>query len=157
TVQINDSAPIGYTHLRSLAIKGGSGTNIFNVKSTAAGTPVTLTGGTGTSTFNVGSTAPDAGGTLTGIRSILTLNRAGSLATSATANVDDPGDTTGRSGTLSAMTVTGLGMSGSIQYAGLVHLNVNLGSGADSLLVTGLARQTTTTADGGPGSDTFTG
>ena len=67
--------------------------------------------------------------------------------------MDDTGDTTGRTdGLLTATKLTGLGMAGSITYGGLAALNINLGSGDDAFLTTGLAPTTVTTVDGGPPS-----
>jgi hypothetical protein len=55
TVQRNGLGSITFTGAQSLTLKGGSGTNTFNVQGTTAATPVTLLGGPGTDIFNVGS------------------------------------------------------------------------------------------------------
>ena len=55
-MQINNSAPITYSGAASLIVKGGSGTNTFNVVSTSAATPVTLNTGAGIDQVNVLST-----------------------------------------------------------------------------------------------------
>src|SRR5262249_32950832 len=79
----------------SLTINGNTGTNQFNVQSVSGPTTINTKGGQ--NTINVGSKAPATGGTLGGIKAALTLNGSGG---SDVANVDDTGDVTGRSGTL---------------------------------------------------------
>jgi RTX calcium-binding nonapeptide repeat (4 copies) len=136
-----------------LDVNGGIGTDVYNVRSISG--PTTISAQGGFNTFNVGSQAPIAGGTLGGIKAALTINGSGGTDT---ANVDDTGDTTGRTdGLLTDTKLTGLGMSGSITYAGLAALNVNLGTGDDSFEMTGIAPTTVTTVDGGPVTDAFDG
>ena len=139
----------------SLTVNGNTGTNVYNVQS--VGGPTTISALGGNNTFNVGSMARASGGTLGGIKAALALNGSGGTDT---ANVDDTGDTTGRTdGLLTDTKLTGLGMAGSITYGALAFLNINLGFGDDSFLTTGLAPTTVTTVDGGPHitGDTFDG
>jgi hypothetical protein len=78
---------------------------------------------------------------------------------SDTLNADDTGDTTtSQSGTLTATTLTGLGMGLSmgpsgITYSGLKALNINLGSGGNQFTInvsSGANLPATTTINGGP-------
>ena len=63
---------------------------------------------------------------------------------SDTMNVDDTGSTTGKTGTLTTTTLTGLNMGASgITYTGLSNLNINLGSGDDTFLVKSTSTATT--------------
>ena len=49
--------------------------------------------------------------------------------------MDDSGDALANTGTLTATTLTGLGMSDGIDYAELESLNIDLGSGADGFTI----------------------
>jgi hypothetical protein len=68
-----------------------------------------------------------------------------------TLNLDDTGDTTDATGILSASSLTGLGMGGGITFVAVDALNLNLGSGNDTLTITGATQSTVTTIDGGTG------
>jgi Ca2+-binding RTX toxin-like protein len=148
-----DSAVSGTPLPASLALPGqlvinDNPGNIFNVRSTSG--PTTINAHGGINTFNVGSLAPAANGTLAGIQGALTLNGSGGADV---ANIDDSGDATGQSGTLTATSLTGLGMGGAITYGGLNSLAVNLGLGNDTFTVAA-THGTTTSVDAGPGADT---
>src|SRR5262249_24121843 len=74
-----------------------------------------------------------------------------------TLNVDDTGSTTPRSGTVTANTITGLGMGpGGIIYSGIAGLNISLGGLGNTFNVNGTAPGTTTTVNSGAGADTVT-
>jgi hypothetical protein len=144
-------AGITYSGLVSLNIYLGLANDTFNVLSTAAMTVTTINAGTGVNVVNVGSNAPATGGVVADIQGGLII--AGSGAD--TLNVDDTGDTVGQSGTLSATTLTGLGLgTGGITYSGLAALNINLGSGNDTFTVIGVTPVTASTINGGPGINT---
>jgi hypothetical protein len=145
TVNINTPTQTG-----ALTVNGGVGVNQFNVQAIAGPTTINTTGGQ--NTINVGSNAPFTGGTLSGIVAALTLNGSGG---SDTANVDDTGDTSPQSGTLTPTTLTGLGMGpNGITYSGLSFLNIALGSGGNTFTINvpnGTNLPATTTVDGGTG------
>jgi len=68
--------------------------------------------------------------------------------------VDDTGSTGGKTGTLTASTLTGLLMApAGITYHGLANLNINLGSGSDLFNV--LATSPVTNLNTGPGTNTI--
>jgi len=74
-----------------------------------------------------------------------------------TLNIDNTGDTTANSGTLTPTTVTGLGLGGDgITYTGLIALNISLGSGNDTFTVNDMTDSTLTTINGGAGTDSAT-
>lgn len=143
----NDVVNIGTKTLAgSLTINGNTGTNQFNVQSVSGPTAINTQGGQ--NTFNASSQAPNANGTLGGIKAVLTLNGSGGADT---ANVDDTGDTSVRTGTLTESTLTGLGMAG-ITFSGLAILNLALGSGGNSFSInvsSGANLPATTTINGG--------
>ena len=127
------------------------GNDTVNVRATSGPTTVyNLSNTGGTDTFNVGSLEPLPGGVLTGIAAPLSVYGGGA----ATLNVDDTGNFSGDTGTLTNSLLTGMGMAGSIGYEFLTTLNILLGSGADTLLVLSTAAVTATTVYAGPGNDT---
>ena len=103
-------AGINYSVVETLNINLGSGNDTFNVQSTNAITVTTLNTGSGTNTINVGSLTPTlSGGIVDNIQGALIIVGSGS----DTLNMDDTGSTIDKSGTLTATTLTGLGMGGS--------------------------------------------
>jgi hypothetical protein len=89
TVQVNNLPPIPYTGAQSLTIKGGSGTDTFNVLGLSSATPVTIDAGSGTNTVKLGA----ASHSLDGIAGGLAVNGNGSttllLDDEATRNAKD--------------------------------------------------------------------
>ncbi len=139
-----------YTGLTELNINLGSGNDTFNVQSTNAITVTTINTGAGANVINVGSLAPVTGGITNGIQGSLVIVGSGN----DTLNVDDTGNTSGQSGTLSATALTGLGMGASgLTYSGLAVLNLTLGSGNDNFTITGVTNTTRTTINGGAGTN----
>ncbi len=144
-------AGITYSGLASLNIYLGLGNDTFNVLSNAAMTVSTINTGGGVNTVNVGSNAPATGGVVAHIQGYLIIVGNGA----DTLNVDDTGDTVGQTGSLSAITLTGLGLgTDGITYSGLTALNINLGSGNDTFTIAGITPATATTINGGPGTNT---
>jgi hypothetical protein len=143
---------ITYSGLHAININLGSGNDTFNIQSTQGVlATTTLNTGGGTNVVNVGSLAPGTSGVLSGIQGPLIVAGDGS----DTLNVDNTGNTGVESGTLTATTLTGLGMgAGRITYSGLATLNISLGSGNDSFTVTGVSNPTVTTINGEAGTNT---
>jgi hypothetical protein len=141
---------INYANLSSLTIDGGTGKNIYNVQSTAAGTSVILNDGSGSEDkVNVGS----GGGasTLNGIQGALTVNSQTSLTT---LNINDQG-TPGQTYTLTASTLSRSGAA-LITYDPVVSLVINAG-GNDTLTVVSTAFGTPVNFKGGGGTNTLIG
>ncbi len=129
-------------------VNGGSGNDTFYVQTTSA--PLTINTGGGINVVDIGSMVPNAGSVLDGIQGQVNVVGDGS----DTLNVDDTGSTANKTGTLTATTLTGLGMgAGGITYSGLKVINVNLGSGTDTFLI--VSDSANTTVNGGAGNDTF--
>jgi hypothetical protein len=179
-------APIAWTPTSSatggvtgLYVYGGSGGNTFNVTGTSNFSDITLLGtgtGTGNDTVNVentsgtllvynkggqdsvyvGSNGSALGGTVQGINGgVLVLGPGGTNLT-----VDDSGDTTARTATLSDGSITGLAPSTigwvptSIATGGVTGLNVSGGSGGNTFTVTGTSNfSTDTVLSTGTGND----
>lgn len=144
---------IQYRNLQTTEIALGSGSNLFNVMATLAGTTTTVTLGAGASTVRVGGPNGTATDTVRGIQGL--LNLVGN-DTSATLNLVDTGETQATSATIGTSRITGLGMgadpaTAGIQYNRFTALNVSLGSGADTVAVTGIA--TPTLLNTGTGGD----
>src|SRR5262249_38343035 len=131
----NDTVVVNTNKIKGTTIvNGNDSTDEYDVQGT--GGPTTINTGAGTNTVNIGSKAPASGGVLSGILADVTIK---SGTGPATLNVDDSGDATGRTGTLTATKISGLGMAGNINYDPVTALNITLGSGADNLSITGIA------------------
>lgn len=141
---------ITYSGLAALNVKMGSGGNTLNV----TGSPATLaTGvnlGSGVNTALVTSTAPTAGGVTDDVLGTLTLTGSGA----DDLVVDDSGNATPKTGTLSATAISGMSPA-VINYAGFATLAVKLGSGGNDFTVNNTNATTPTTVNGGAGDDTI--
>ncbi|MDB5289466.1 MAG: hypothetical protein JWL69_707, partial [Phycisphaerales bacterium] len=169
---IQGPATIAYSHIATLNLTLGSGGNTLAVTGTGAGTTTNINSGTGNdsvyiqgtggttnlntgggtaNTIIVGSTAPTTGGKLDNLLAPLNITGGGSDSLT----VDDTGGTTARNGTLNAtsLALTGLG---TITYAGINTLAVNLGSGGNTITVAATNPATTTSLTSGAGNDTIT-
>jgi hypothetical protein len=170
---------IGYTNVETLDIQLGSGGDTFTIAGTAAATITTLATnagadtvnvrsisaatavhtGVGNDTITVGSLAPASGGTVNAIAARLTLDAG---ADADTLEVDDTGETTANAGTITATTITGLGMTApgtdprGIGYVGFEAVNVGLGSGGTRMAIRSTAGGSVTSVRGGPAADSFT-
>ncbi len=140
-------ASINYTggQVTSLNLLGGDGGNTFNVQSTASGTTTSInTNDTSTAsinnTVNIGSLAPSLGGTLANIAG--PVNISGNSLT--TVVVDDSGDTTGQSVTVTNNSISGTWAPAAINYANVSTLTIDGGSGLDTYNVQSTASGTTT-------------
>ena len=152
---VNTGAGADTVHVSSTSgettVNSGDDDDTVNVQSIGAAT--TVNAGSGSDTIDVGGSAPAAGGTLEGIAALLTVNGNDPASGSDVLNVDDSGDTGPNTGALTATTVTGLGMAGSIAYDTIETLNIELGSGADSFTIEGTHAGTTNLATNA-GNDT---
>ncbi|MDE3024064.1 MAG: calcium-binding protein, partial [Acidobacteriota bacterium] len=127
---------ITYSGFGGLALYLTAGTDTLNVVSTAASEPATINAAHGSATINVGNA-----GVLSGIAGALVVN--GAAAQNDVLSISDVSDTTGRTGTLTASTLTGLS-GGSITYTNVIQLNLTLGSGHNALTVASTSGQTLT-------------
>ncbi len=144
-LDLGNPAGIVYDGLSALSLTLGSGlNNQFNVQGTAAGTNTSVVGSTGSESFNVGSMQYNtmvSGSVLDTIQGPLSLGGTGADYLW----VDDTGSTAARTGTLTATTLTGMGMGPQgITYGGLGTLAVILGTGGDTINVQSTAAPTTT-------------
>jgi hypothetical protein len=161
----------------TLSLLGGFGTNTYTVNDTPVNTSMTLDSGSSADRINVlGTSVPltvhssfvdffnsnmvnvGNGGGLQNIRgSIFITNN--NISTTAV-NVDDSGDSTARTGTITATSVTGLGMAAgaAVNYGGvtLASLTVRAGGGVGNIInVESTAAGMTTTVNGGSGGSTI--
>ena len=132
-------------------INGGDGNDTTNIQAIIATT--TVNGEAGADRINVSSNAPINSGTLNNISALLTVN--GGDGTD-TLNVSDAGDTSANLGTLTATTLTGLGLSDGIGFATVETIAVYLGSGDDTFTVQ-VIPDGTANLDGGAGNDQLFG
>jgi hypothetical protein len=134
-------------------IDGGLDSDVISLTNVPVGTVMTITTGSGVNTVNIGSIAPPEPnkGVLNNIQGPLTIKGNGS----DTLNADATGDTAAQTGTLTATTLTGLNMGSSgIACRGLANLNINLGSGGNTFLISNTAAVTNTFLNSGRGADT---
>jgi Ca2+-binding RTX toxin-like protein len=143
---------VGYTGAENLTITTGTATDIFTVRSTAAGTRTTINSGAGSDQFTVG----DAAQTLDGIAGLLTLN-AGDQGTFVGDMVffNDQGSVA-RNYTVRAD--GGLARSGGafIATSGMENMNLNTGNFADQVAVVGTPAGTRVALNLGGGNDRLT-
>jgi hypothetical protein len=146
---LNMASGITYAGIQALTVRLGAGSNDFTIQGTAAGTttvyggqaenafevqsiggPTSVYGGYGIDTFNLGSLAPGAGGTIDPIAASL-LVVGGTSSRPNIMDVDDTGSTRSKAGTLTATTLTGLGMAVGVTYNNIQAVNIRLGSGGN--------------------------
>ncbi len=126
------SQGIVYGTSEFLNISLGSGGNVANIRSTCATTTVNT--GSGDELIHLGSLAPAiGGGTLNLLAGALTLN---GQSGNDTLYVDDTGDTTANTGSLSESRISGLGTNG-VSYSNLEGMELSMGSGGNTLDITG--------------------
>ncbi|MGA2700304.1 MAG: hypothetical protein ABSH35_04325 [Isosphaeraceae bacterium] len=141
----------GVIYAPSATIQGGDENDTFNLTNVASGTVTLVDTGGGVNVVNLGSLVPLTGGIIDLIKGPLTVQGSGA----DTMNVDDTGSTASKSGTLTSTTLTGLNMGPSgITYSGLANLNIDLGSGGNTFLISNTAAGTTTFLNSGTGADT---
>jgi hypothetical protein len=145
---------LSYHNIGSLTAFGGSGGNVFNIDSTAAGTAVTVNTGAGDDTINVGN----AGQSLDDIHPLgpVTVNGQGGHDV---LNVLDQGDTDSHSYGLSAARVVRSAEDPTatspitINYAALEGLLINLSNSLNTMSVNGDAAGAPVTVHGGSAFD----
>jgi hypothetical protein len=114
------------------------------VKATTAA--LTINGDDKADYISIGSLAPSLGGTLTGVAGPITVTNTSDASTLV---LDDSGDTTSRTGTLTPTEFTGIGMGSkaSVTYDGkqLNTLTIHGGKAGGTLTETGTSTATTVT------------
>src|SRR5262249_24078968 len=135
----------GGHEVTAIRLFGGGGGNAFNVQSTARGTPITINTDTLIAStnnhVNIGSTAPNLGGTLANIAGPVNVS---SSSGTTTLTLDDSGDTTNQTFTITNSSITGTGFTGPINYSHVSTLTLDGGSGFANCNVQSTASKTTT-------------
>jgi hypothetical protein len=127
------------------------GTNSVNVQATLAGTPTVVNDG-GTDTVTIGSNAPSLSGTLANIAGPVNVATSKGDTGTTTLNVDDSGDSSPQTATITSSSITGLAPA-AINYSGVSTLTIGGGSGGNTFNVQSTASGTTTNLDSGTGKD----
>jgi len=139
----------------ALTVNGDDGNDSINIR--FLGATADVNAGAGDDTINVGGNAGPwfftGAGNLNAITGRLTVSGDGG---SDTLNLDATGNVAAISGALGAAEITGLGMGGGVAYDTLEALDVRLGSGNDTMTVSGTASGTATAIRGEGGNDTVT-
>ncbi len=143
---------VNYVGFDGLTIFLGSGDDLANLHDT--GPPLTLNTGGGNDQVFVGSSAGlgNTNGTLSTIGNTMTIDGG---TGGATVTLDDTGDGSANTGTLTSTTLTGLGLGGVLTYANLSNLIVNLGGGGNTFTIASTHTAATNVSTGG-GNDTVT-
>ena len=128
----NDTVTIGNVTTGSeTTISTYAGADTINIRTISAATIVNA--GLGNDIVNVGSLAQATDGNLDGIGALLTVNGDGG---SDTLNLDDTGDASANTGTLTSTTIIGLDMTGGgITYDAIAILNIDLGTQGDTFTI----------------------
>ena len=134
TLDAEDVFTIESTHTGDVTLNTGGNKDTVNVKSISGDTTINTQGGD--DIINVGNDS----NRLEDIDAVLTI--VGGADTDEI-NIHDDGESAGQSGVLSGTRLTGFGMGGRIDYASAEDLNLSLGSGGDTLTVTGTHAGTT--------------
>ena len=110
----------------------GSGMHTINVQAVAAAMTSIMSRHRAPDIINVGSNAPASNSSIDGIAAALTI--AGNAA--AVLTIDDSGNATAKTLTLASTTLTGLAPA-TITYGSVATFNLNLGSGGNTIAITG--------------------
>ena len=130
----------------TLSVNGDAGQDTLTLRTTDGS--VFIDGGNDADLIQLGSTA----GLADGLQGSITLEGGDGQDRLI---LDDSGDSSDNSATLTATTLTGLGMSDGINYAGVEELTVQLGSGDDTFNAQSTLAGTATSVFGNGGDDSF--
>lgn len=155
----NSSLFIGYDGFETFEFTTGSGDDTVFVQATVAGTETHINAGPGDDIIRVDSNGDAPGGTVNGVQSALFIDGWGGTAIGTDLLVlNDESDGSTNVVTVTPESVSGtpfFGPGGGLWYEGLSDLTIYLGSSSDVILVEGTGSGTTTTINGGRGSDHF--
>ncbi|MBE9030746.1 DUF4347 domain-containing protein [filamentous cyanobacterium LEGE 11480] len=143
----------GTLNAPTIEVTGNNDADTVSLTNVTTNAPVKIQTQAGNDTIRIGSQATpttNTGGTVNQINGNLEID--GGTGTDQLI-VDETGDNTNNTGNLTQNTITGLGMTGSIQYAALETVDVNLGAGADNLTIASTHANTTNVNTNG-GQDT---
>ncbi|MBX7169082.1 MAG: DUF4214 domain-containing protein [Pirellulales bacterium] len=130
-----------------LRVVTGSGADTVNVQ--AIRLPTTILSGTGADTINVSDSAPALSGTLNLILANLSIDGSAGDGATDVLHVSDLGDGTDNTGIVTESAISGLGMSSLLTYLNVDQLDLQLGTGYDTLALLGTSAATEIRAGGG--------
>lgn len=153
----NTESSIG---LASISVKTHQGADTVRIASSVV--PITVDTGSGDDTIIVGSAVNH---TVNGVGPLVTvrdsLDQFETLANPAattgvnTLTLDDSGDAVANNAEITNTAITGLGMFGGVNYAGMAKVTLNLGSGNDVVRARSSNKGMTIVVNGGLGDDTL--
>jgi acrosin len=146
-----DQVTVNATHANPTTINTGSGNDTVSVRVTT-GTLSLLTG-TGSNAVTISSLSPTLGGVMNTIAAAVTVTGTGGTTA---LTVDDSGDSTGQTVQLTTSAVVGLN-PGDVTLVDVSTLAVLLGTGADTVTVTGTAIPASVNAGAGDDAVTVNG
>jgi Ca2+-binding RTX toxin-like protein len=143
------AAAIGFSTAEGLTLSGGSAASIYNVESTAAGTPLTILSGPSSDQYFLSPTARN----LNTLAAGLTISDAGGFDT-LTVNDQSNAAVSGYQFTSTSVSRAGPASARSVEF-GVEEVLVNGGSAADSYSVNNAAAGASLSLIGGASNDTF--
>jgi hypothetical protein len=141
------SETVNYSGIESLTVNGAAGNDTFNIRSTAATTPVTANGNDDDDVFNIGNLS----NSLDDILGAVTIN-GNAPAASDSATINDQGDADAHTYVLTSSTVARDGAA-LIVYTTIESLTLNGGSGGNDINVQNTLSTTPVVVNAGAGSD----
>ncbi|MFC1868131.1 beta strand repeat-containing protein, partial [Thermodesulfobacteriota bacterium] len=151
STQLTSLGTAGITYdntLENLNISLGSGSDTFNIQSTNGSVSTVLNTGNGGDTVNIGNLS----NSLDDIAGVLTVNGQ-TQTTNDTLNINDQGDGTGNTYTLTASTLNRTGTA-AITYSGIETFTLNSGLAGNIINMSGGPTVTDLNINGGTGGDT---
>ncbi|MBT5600501.1 MAG: hypothetical protein HOJ62_17925, partial [Planctomycetaceae bacterium] len=135
-----DTLNIESTHAGPTNIDTNDAVDTVNVQTTVGN--LNIDTGNGDDQINIGTNAPTLGGTLNNIQGNINLN--GELGGADKLTIDDSGDTTTNSSTLTKTSFSGAGLGGTITYTETEDLDIYLGLGGDTVDIESIHASTPT-------------
>ena len=148
---------IGTLSADTVHIFGGDDDDSIGIVNLLAQTNLsTLDAGAGDDRIFLGRsvTGDPADGSLSGIESALRID-GGPHGSGDSLFLDDSNSGTDRSGTITGDTITGFGLGAEVTYVRIENLDLELGSGVDTVNIRATANGTVTTIYGNDGGDVF--
>ncbi len=136
-----------------VSVSTGDGNDVINIHATTAA--LSIDTGDGADVVNLGSKTPATKGVLDLIVDPVTITGGANTKGVDVMNVDHTGSATGATGMLTLTALTGLGLGGGISYAGFESVKIGLGTGDDTLTLTG-GSDLYTKVNAGLGTNTVT-
>ncbi|TWT94191.1 dockerin type I domain-containing protein [Neorhodopirellula pilleata] len=155
TIEINGDVLRYEGEIDAFSISTGDGDDTIQIRSTSAGSPVTIDTGIGNDVINIASDAPENNGSLGSILGAINVI-GGAATTGDTLRISDASDSMTNTYSLTATTFqrTGATASGLITFDGIETIEIQTGIGADTISIASTPDNASVTLQSGAGDDT---